>query len=486
MLLPETPRGRTPLLATIGTLGRAAPFRTITLGLASSMIVAICVVVAGPVAPVPAKAQAMDRPNILLIVTDDQRADTLPAMPKLLDRIAGPGIRFGKGFVPHALCCPARASILTGNNSHTTGVWDNGLETGYRAFNESSTLATWLDDGGYRTGLFGKYLNHWADDDPTHVPPGWDEWFAFTENCCGYYGFTANVNGTLRDFGDNVYSTTESAQRAAGFILSDVDTPTFVLWTPEAPHAPAKPEAKYEGAFADLPVFRPPNYMEKDVSDKPRWVRSAPIWGSVQRGSVDALRRRMYETLLSVDDGIDLLIDALATSGRLSNTLIVFTSDNGVLLGEHRFQGKPFAWRAAHRVPFVVRYDPLADPPGTSRALVLTIDIAPTIVELAGVVSPTMEGNSLIPILGGQRTSTRSQFVIEHAQSGKSPPYCGARSQSALFVRHSGGAEEFYDYRRDQWELRNLIADPRSQQRIARHRRFTRERCFPRPPGFSW
>ena len=460
--------------------------REISLGLAISLLMAICSVAAGPSAPTPAAAQVVERPNILLIVTDDQRADTLSAMPALLDRVAGRGVRFRAGFVPHALCCPARASILTGNYSHSTGVWNNNLVGGYAAFDEASTLATWLDDGGYRTGLFGKYINHWADGDPTHVPPGWDEWFAFMENCCSYYGFTASVDGTPTEFGGDVYSATETARRAADFILSEPRQPTFVLWAPDAPHPPARPETRYQGAFSELGSLRPPNYLEKDVSDKPSWVRSKPIWEGSERAGTDALRRRMFETLLSVDDGIDLLLDALVTSGRLSDTLIVFTSDNGFLLGEHRMKGKPFPWKAGHRVPFVVRYDPLVMSAFVSDALVLTIDIAPTIVALAGVPSPQMDGKSLLPILRQERTGVRSLSVVEHSRSGPAPPYCGTRSRGALFVRYATGEEEFYDYTTDPWELRNAVANPHLRERIRRFRQFARERCVPRPPGFSW
>lgn len=465
---------------------RPAFLRNVGLVLTTSIVLAFCSLVVGPSVPVPASVQAAERPNILLIVTDDQRADMVSAMPTLVDRIGGQGVRFRLGFVPHALCCPARASILTGDYSHSTGVWTNTLAGGYELFDDSSTLATWLHDGGYRTGLFGKYINHWAEADPTYVPPGWDEWFAFSDNCCSYYGFTASVDGTPTEFGDDVYSVTESARRAAAFILSEPEQPTFVLWTPDAPHRPATPETRYEGTFSELGPFRPPNYLEKDVSDKPAWVRARPTWGANKRAATDALRRGMFETLLSVDDGITVLLDALSASGRLSNTLIVFTSDNGYLLGEHRLRGKPFPWQAGHHVPFIVRYDPLVTSPMVSGGLVLTIDIAPTIVALAGVPSEAMDGKSLLPILRGDRTDVRDRFVIEHSSPGPAPPYCGTRSRDAVFVRYSGGSEEFYDYRTDPWELRNAAADPDLRERIGRFRRFAREQCRPRPPGFYW
>lgn len=464
---------------------RRGHLRSVGLGLGVSLVVAVSSVPTDP-SVLPASAQIVNPPNILLVVTDDQRADMLWAMPTLKNSISREGIRFRRGFVPNALCCPSRASILTGNYSHTTGVWGNSLATGYGAFDESSTLATLLDGAGYRTGLFGKYMNNWGETDPTHVPPGWDEWFAFYEDCCSYYGFTASVNGTPTDFGDDVYATTESARRAAGFIVADEQQPIFVLWAPDAPHPPANPETRYAGTFSDLEPWRSPSYMEKDVSDKPAWVRSRPIWDATQRAATDRLRRRMFETLLSVDDGLAVLLDALATSGRLSNTLIVFTSDNGILLGEHRNIGKPFPWDASHRVPFLIRYDPLVTSSIRSTALVLTIDIAPTILDVAGVGSPPMDGRSLTPILSGERVTVRSRLLIEHARAGIAPPYCGTRSRSSLFVRYTTGEEEFYDYRHDPWELSNRAKDPDLRTRIAGLRRFAREHCSPTPPGFSW
>jgi N-acetylglucosamine-6-sulfatase len=472
--------------ATFGSSRMRSRARSLRQAAAPLVLLIVMSLVAPPGELPRAQGQVIDRPSILLIVTDDQRADTLSALPSVVERIGRRGIRFGKGFVPQALCCPSRASILTGDYSHTTGVWGNGLAGGYSVFDESSTVATWLDAAGYRTGLFGKYLNHWADEDPTHVPPGWDEWFAFTENCCSYYGFTASVNGTPVQFSDDVYSTRESARRAAAFIRSAGTDPTFTVWAPDAPHAPATPEVRYEDAFSDLEVYRPPNYLEKDVSDKPAWVRSQPRWDLDQRAAVDALRRRMHETLLSVDDGTNLLIDALAGSGRLSNTLIVFTSDNGYLFGEHRFRNKPFPWRASHRVPFLVRYDPLIETPSTSQALVLSIDLAPTIADVTGVHAPPMDGRSLAPLLRQERSEVRSKAVMESSKAGPSPAYCGTRSRYSIFVRYATGEEEFYDYRRDRWELDNAIADPAVRQQVTTLRRFAREHCFPRPPGFSW
>jgi arylsulfatase A-like enzyme len=434
--------------------------------------------------PVRSEAQAMDPPTVIVIVTDDQRADTLRSMPTVSRAIVGNGTRFTKAFTPNALCCPARASILTGDHSHTTGVWRNAGVFGSAAFDDSSTLATWLDAAGYRTGLFGKYLNRWYEDDPGYVPPGWDRWFAFMSRNA-YYGFPASVDGTRRVFGEGVYGTIESARRAAGFIASSAG-PVFVYWAPSAPHAPATPETRHEGAFADLQPWRPPSYLERDVSDKPSWVRRLPLWTTEEIAAADDFRRRQYESLLSVDDGVRILLDALRSTGRLDNTVIIYTSDNGLMWGEHRARSKPFPWRSTHLVPLVVRYGGIRGGPAVSPSLVSTIDIAPTVAELAGADPGATDGVSLVPLLSGATDRLRRHLLLEHARGGLPPAYCGARSANRLFIRYATGEEEFYDYRSDRWELRNAVDRQAARRAVGRMRRFTRRACSPAPPGFSW
>lgn len=449
----------------------------------AALTLAVATTQCTPASPV---GQQADPPSIVLIVTDDQRAGTTAHMPNLKAGIAEPGVWFTEAFVPNALCCPARVSILTGDHSHTTGVWRNASAHGYEAFDDASTLATWLDAAGYRTGLFGKYLNGWSQGDPTYVPPGWDEWFAFLERCCSYYGFSASVNGVPEEFGTDRYGTSESARRAAGFITSTTD-PVFVVWAPSAPHWPPVPEHDDAGTFSDLAPWRPPSYLEADVSDKPAWVRGIPVWTAEERKTVDAMRRREYESLRSVDDGIGVLLDALEATGRLEDTVLIYTSDNGVLWGEHRVEGKPFPWRASHRVPFVVRYDALeSSTAGASASLVSTIDIAPTLVALAGLDARVTDGRSLVPLLTGASDRIRRRLVIEHATSGLTPAYCGARTANRLFVRYTTGEEELYDYRDDPWELRNAAGRRGLRRLVDDLRRFTRRACTPHPPGFSW
>ena len=196
--------------------------------------------------------------------------------------------------------------------------------------------------------------------------------------------------------------------------IRETTGPIFVEYAPAAPHAPAMPEAQFGGAFADLPPWRPPNFDEPDVSDKPSYIREIPPLDPDMRSAVDAFRRDQYRALLSVDRQIEVLIDALRETGRLADALIVFTSDNGISWGEHRWTKKEVPYEESIRVPLVIRYDPLtaSGGPAMSSALALNIDIAPTIADVAGVRAST-DGRSLLPLLGGaDPPGWRTRFSI--------------------------------------------------------------------------
>ncbi len=421
-------------------------------------------------------------PNVLIIVTDDQHVGTLASMPFTSTM----GRRFDNAFVPYAMCCPSRASILTGNNAHTHGVWGNSLPIGGVAkLDDSSTLATWLDGSGYQTGLFGKYLNKYGDDIPgTYVPPGWDRWVATAEADTSYFDWTLSDQGTVRH--QSGYKTTYYAQQAAAFIENtDPATPVFAYYAPPAPHDPHQPEPKYRTTFDGIAPWRPPSYNEADVSDKAPYLASRDPLSPPDRAAADKAYEEHYETVQSVDDSIEFLVDTLARTNRLNNTVIFYLSDNGHLFGEHRWVGKNVPYDAATRIPFVLRYDAF-DLSGTDDRIVLSIDVAPTVVEMAGIPAPEMEGRSLVPLLNDNSTSIRSRFLIEAGQNGGGghPPYCGTRTEQYLYVHYSGGFEEFYNYRRDPWELHNTAY--KSPPRMEPLRRFAKRQCSPRPPGFTW
>ncbi len=253
-----------PLLGPLRRAAQASPLASASLA----------VVVATLCLATPAAAQEEEPPSILLIVTDDQRWDTLWAMPEVQRSLVERGVTFSEAFTTSSLCCPSRASILTGQYPHTTGVYRQGLpHGGFQSFDDTTTIATALRAGGYRTGLFGKYLDSYqADALGGYVPPGWDRWVAFVHS--QYLEYTLTVDGTVERFGAAAgdYSTDVLAARTEDFIRS-TEGPVFAVYAPPAPHAPAIPSAVDGGLFAGLRPSRPPSFNEPDVSDKP--ARSA-------------------------------------------------------------------------------------------------------------------------------------------------------------------------------------------------------------------
>jgi N-acetylglucosamine-6-sulfatase len=443
-------------------------------------------VAAGSVAS--AQTPDPDRPpDIVLIVTDDQRWDTLWAMPVVSERLAAPGVAFSNAFVVNPLCCPSRASILTGDYSHTHRVYRQDPPFGrFDWFDDSATLATWLRDAGYRTGLFGKYIDGGQHAAVTgYVPPGWDRWVAFVHAEMYDYGLT--FDGTVRRFGSapQEHSTEVLADEAVAFVRG-TDGPLFMVYAPAVPHGPATPSPGDEGAFAELMPARPDSFDEVDVSDKPAWVRELPGLTSEQEQAIDAFRREQYRSLLGVDRAVGEILDALAERGRLDNALIVFTSDNGILHGEHRWRKKEAPYEEAIRVPLVLRWDAAGWTARTEAALALNIDLAPTILDAAGVVSPPTDGESLLPLLEGSSSTWRRDFLIEHLE-GTNPvtTYCALRSTRWKYVRYATGEEELYDLEADPFELENVSSRPSAADTLAELRSRLRMLCVPPPPGYN-
>jgi N-acetylglucosamine-6-sulfatase len=425
-------------------------------------------------------------PSVVIILTDDQRWDTLSAMPNVRRLLAGPGVTFANAFVVNSLCCPSRASFLTGEYSHSTGIYTEAPpHGGYRRFRDGSTVATWLHAAGYHTGLFGKYLNGYTG---TAIPPGWDRWFAFEQAATGYYQrYQVNDDGAIERFGSapQDYSTDVLASQAVSFI-DHTRGPLFAYVAPYAPHAPAVPAPRDRSAPVRLSAFDPPSFDERDMGDKPAWMRSLP---KVSRTEVDAFRTQQVRSLIDVDRMVGAIVGALRRTGRLHDTLIAFTSDQGLGWGEHRwFERKEVPYEESIRIPDVLRFDPLVRTPHTDRHLVLNIDLAPTIAALAGVSAPGVDGRSVVPLLADRAVPWRHAFLIEHVE-GTTPPdpptYCAARTERYLFVRYATGERELYDLRTDPFELSNAAGEPRmrtTQKALANE---LAQLCRPPPPGLS-
>ena len=453
-------------------------------------VILVCAVTAGGVGADTASAQTAPPegpPDVVLIVTDDQRWDTLWAMPVVSQRLAARGVTFSEAFAVNPLCCPSRASILTGNYSHTHLVYRQDPPFGrFDWFDDASTLATWLDDAGYRTGLFGKYIDGGQHAAVTgYVPPGWDRWEAFVHAEMYDYGLT--IDGTVRRYGTapNEHSTEVLADEAVAFIR-ETEGPLFLVYAPAVPHAPAIPSPGDEDAFAELAPARPGSFDEPDVSDKPAWVRDLPRLNPGDEAEIDAFRRDQYRSLLGVDRAVGEILGALEEDGRLENTLVVYTSDNGILHGEHRWTKKEAPYEEAIRVPLVLSWDAAGWTARTETALALNIDVGPTIAEAAGASAPSTDGESLLPLLDGRSPAWRRDFLIEHLE-GTNPvtTYCAVRTARWKYVRYATGEEELYDLEGDPFELENVASLPLEAETLDRLRARLRELCVPPPPGYD-
>lgn len=420
----------------------------------------------------------------MLLVTDDQRADTLGGMPAVQSLLVRKGVRYSHGMVPTALCCPSRASILTGLYAHHTRVFGNGDVGGnryggwvqfHRRGMEFRTLAEALRLRGYRTGLFGKYLNNFGNSTPDDfVPPGWDTFTAFQYARGAYFGYQL-TDGTYHGDAPRDYSTDLLSRRVSSFIrTTPKHQPVFVYFAPYAPHAPYEPAPRDLGAAVGLPslaTVAPPG------GTRPAWRAGSPI---PPEEEADRVRRGQVETLMSVDDAVRRVLRTLRRTGRDRDTLFVFTSDNGYFWGEHGLIGKDAPYAAAIRVPLVLRWDGHAPAGVVDHRLALNVDLAGTIARAAGAQMST-DG---IDLLGGTR---RHGFVLEAMDGYEGrPAYCGWRTRNRMYVHWDTGNDELYDYRTDPGEQRNLAGLPELRDIQRRMREHARAACFPEPPGFDW
>jgi N-acetylglucosamine-6-sulfatase len=426
------------------------------------------------------------RPNVVIIMSDDQRWDTATPqfMPALNADLVPSGITYTNSFVPDPLCCPSRASTLTGNYSSTTGVWANdGAFGGFDGFNAHGnadhTIATDFHAAGYRTGLFGKYMNGYPEGHYGYVAPGWDTWFALGTGW--YYDYHAADDGAKSPaYGSDPasYSGRVLTNEAKAFIQDVPGGRPFLMYLAyEGPHAtsprtqPATPDPRDLGRFGLVwPNGRPPSYEEADISDKPAYIReSAAKW---RASPTDALHVSQEDATYSLDRSIGQIWDALP-----DDTYVLFVSDNGFLWGEHYWQGKFVPYSESARVPTVLAYKgpaPTIAVGTTDPRLVLNVDYLPTLESLAGVTpipGHTVEGQSFL-------TQVRTAFPIGlESEHGLVSTYCGVRSATSMYVRYTTGEEELYDEIADPFELVNRVGDAGAAAQLAAMRAQAQTMC---------
>jgi arylsulfatase A-like enzyme len=408
------------------------------------------------------------RLNVVLILSDDERADGTAVMKNVQHLLADHGVTFTDYHVTTSLCAPSRASILTGQYSHHTGVLDNFGPHSFPAFKQDSDLGVWMHEAGYETALVGKYVNSYTDAYVHHaIPPGWDDWQVMDSVPMeAYYNYSINDNGRLVHYGDKPsdYSTSVLTHKAVHFIRH-ARRPFFLYFAPVAPHLPAIPARQDWGKLVNLSPLHSPDYDQRHLNNEPwsSWHRD--MLSAARRLFYDHIRLRQEESLLALDRGVRSVVRALRQRHELDHTVILYTSDNGFLWGEHRLGGKVWPYEESTHVPLIVR-TPWIHHAETNDRPVLNIDLAPTMSALAGF-RPALpqDGHSFVPLLHGKRIPWRKAFVVEYLghsllNHGGPPPYIALQTKRYLYVEYENGWRELYDLRRDPWELDNIAGDP--------------------------
>jgi arylsulfatase A-like enzyme len=390
-------------------------------------------------------------PNVVIFLTDDQRADTLEVMPATIRWFAEGGTQFTRAHVTTPLCCPSRASILTGRYVHNHGVRDNFSAM---LLDQRTTLQHYLQRSGYRTAIAGKFLNEW---DLSLDPPYFDRWAIFRDHL-SYHDVEFNVDGDTRLV--KGYSTSFVERQALRFLrdFEDVDRrPWFLIVSPLAPHKPFTPERRY----ADEPTPPwplSPAILEQDLSDKPPFLHR-----ELGPHGAKVTRRLQLRTLMSTDDAVGTIMTEAQRLSELDETLAFFLSDNGFLTGEHGLVDKRLPYTESSQIPLYVRWDGNVTAGATDGRLVANVDVAPTVLSAAGIkASPQhpLDGRDLLS------SDERDRLLLEYFPDPVRPvpAWAAIRTTEILFVEYYGADGstiflEYYDNTSDPWQLRNLLGD---------------------------
>jgi arylsulfatase A-like enzyme len=448
-----------------------------------------------------------DRPNIILILTDDldSKLNALDYMPNLRKLMIEHGLSMKDFFITTPTCCPSRTTILRGQYTHNHEIYTSSTVNGFQKFYllnyDSSTLGTWLGAAGYQTIFLGKYLNGYPIRlDREYVPQGWDEWYSPGRGK-PYTGFnyTINANGTLIPYGaqPEEYLLDVLSNQMEAFLRDPQrkDAPFFMFFSTYQPHEPATPATRHADLFGDVQAPRTESFNEEDVLDKPDSIKLKPLLTPDQINDIDDLYRKRLQSMQSVDEMIAGMFSTLEVTNQLDNTYIIFTSDNGYHLGQHRlFAGKSTAYEEDINVPFVVVGPDIPANTVLDGYLVGNVDIAPTIMDMAGVIPPNIvDGRSLLPLFGANPPAPkdwRQAYLLEYYKDSsddeaasvqlissddssgvleppdfdnmlQTPPtlsYHGLRTDKYLYVEYADGFVELYDMKKDLYQLDNIAS----------------------------
>ena len=433
-----------------------------------------------------------DAPNVVVFMTDDQEPASMRVMRTVRRELISRGTSFRNAYASLPQCCPSRATFLTGQYAHNSGVRGNEPELGgYAHLDNSQTIATWLDAAGYRTAWVGKFLNGYGEPDKsqvpgdaalTDVPEGWDAWWAPVDHTeAMMYGYSLNENGTVRRYGTAPadYQTDVLLRKAVGFVgeSAAADDPFLLVVAPTAPHKESdvrvgptaspprdpRPAPRHVGGFSTEPLPRPPSFADPDLADQPLARRLVAKYEGKPHGlDVPELAngyRSRLESLLSVDELVAEVLAELRETGELDRTLVIFTSDQGFVLGEHGLVGKQLPYEESVRVPLVVR-GPGVKAGREIRMPVANVDLAPTIAAAAGA-APGLEPDG-VSLLGALEESTeppRRDILLEGFEE---LPFAAVRTPDGYVYFETGrGEAELYDLDADPFQLDNLAERPR-------------------------
>ena len=433
-------------------------------------------------------------PNIVFILTDDLALNLVQFMPHVL-QMQKEGATFTNYFVTDSLCCPSRSSIFTGRYPHTTGVFKNqGPDGGYQAFidhgNEQASFATEFSASGYRIAMMGKYLNGYRPEQNSSAP-GWTEWDV-AGNGYPEFNYSLNQNGKLNRYGRSPddYLTDVLSKLAQDFIKNSNGQAFMLEVATFAPHAPYTPAPRDANAFPDLKAPRTSAYDAAPDADAPRWLRTHPALTPADKARIDEDFRKRAQSVLAVDRMIGEIEKVLEKLGQAKNTYLVFSSDNGYHMGEHRLMpGKMTAFDTDIHVPLVITGPGI--PAGlTLDEMVENVDLNPTFTELAAIpIMSSAEGRSLVSLMKATQAKEhdasdwRTAVLIEHhgprrepadpdmpaPRSGNPPSYEALRTATAVYVEYVDGDREYHDRTTDPWELKNTYDSLSGEQKSALH-----------------
>jgi N-acetylglucosamine-6-sulfatase len=459
----------------------------------------------------PADAVA-DGPNVIVLMTDDQTVKDMTPLRRTRRLIGRAGVTFTRSYVSYPVCCPSRATFLTGQYAHNNDVrclypWCGG---GYGALNQEEYLPVWLERAGYVTAHIGKFLNGYGRERPPDIPDGWTEWYGLVDHSTyRMWGYKIYENGRARTYGRPFrerpaqYQTDVLRGHAVDFIRRRAPdaAPFFLSVAFLAPHHESgytqertgqlvRAAPRHRGRFANAALRRGANFNERDLSDKPwfigRWNR---LLTRRREAAIATRMRQRWESLLAVDEAVAAIIGELRRAGELDDTYVIFTSDNGYMQGEHRVPlGKMLPYDPSTQVPLLIR-GPGVPSGRRTKALVGNIDIAPTVLDATPATSPlALDGSSFLPFARNVRRRSLRPLLHETLGNGargrvntqeggakgeqtRVPAWRAVRTTRWLFVDYAGGQRELYDLKRDPAQMNSVSSDPRRRVRLRTLRR---------------